>query len=165
MYWLLCLKKILTPICNTLEIRQTQYNLERLESSSSPSVRISLQPLWRNENSKYKFSLILGEKIRFSKPQLSIEFHNYYVQKQSKKKLNRAVSFNIQSWLLLPYSFQLNLLKHVSCISILTMKIVLDRVGIILDREAWRAVVHGVAKSRTWFSDWKTAMKLSKGTK
>ena len=24
----------------------------------------------------------------------------------------------------------------------------------VMDREAWRAVVHGVAKSRTWLSDW-----------
>ena len=23
-----------------------------------------------------------------------------------------------------------------------------------MDREAWRAVVHGVVKSRTWLSDW-----------
>ena len=23
-----------------------------------------------------------------------------------------------------------------------------------MDREAWHAVVHGVAKSRTWLSDW-----------
>ena len=23
-----------------------------------------------------------------------------------------------------------------------------------MDREAWRAVVHGVAKSRTWLNDW-----------
>ena len=23
-----------------------------------------------------------------------------------------------------------------------------------MDREAWRAVIHGVAKSRTWLSDW-----------
>ena len=25
---------------------------------------------------------------------------------------------------------------------------------IVKDREAWRAAVHGVAKSQTWFSDW-----------
>ena len=25
---------------------------------------------------------------------------------------------------------------------------------VVMDREAWRAVVHGVAKSRTWLSDW-----------
>ena len=25
---------------------------------------------------------------------------------------------------------------------------------IVMDREAWRAVIHGVAKSRTWLSDW-----------
>ena len=25
---------------------------------------------------------------------------------------------------------------------------------LVLDREAWRAVIHGVAKSRTWLSDW-----------
>ena len=24
----------------------------------------------------------------------------------------------------------------------------------VMDREAWRAVIHGVAKSRTWLSDW-----------
>ena len=29
---------------------------------------------------------------------------------------------------------------------------------LVMDREAWRAVVHGVAKSRTWLSDW-TALK------
>ena len=25
---------------------------------------------------------------------------------------------------------------------------------LVVDREAWRAVIHGVAKSRTWLSDW-----------
>ena len=24
----------------------------------------------------------------------------------------------------------------------------------VMDREAWRAAVHGVTKSRTWLSDW-----------
>ena len=27
---------------------------------------------------------------------------------------------------------------------------------IVMDREAWRVAVHGVAKSRTWLSDWTT---------
>ena len=32
---------------------------------------------------------------------------------------------------------------------------------LVLDREAWRAVVHGVAKSRTWLSDWLNWTELS----
>ena len=27
-------------------------------------------------------------------------------------------------------------------------------VSLVMDREAWRAVIHGVAKSWTWLSDW-----------
>ena len=30
---------------------------------------------------------------------------------------------------------------------------------LVMDREAWRAVVHGVAKSRTWLSNW-TEVKI-----
>ena len=32
----------------------------------------------------------------------------------------------------------------------------------VMDREAWRAVIHGVAKSRTWLSDW-TELNTVKG--
>jgi len=31
---------------------------------------------------------------------------------------------------------------------------------IVKDREAWRAAVHGVAKSQTWLSNWTTSTKL-----
>ena len=31
---------------------------------------------------------------------------------------------------------------------------------LVMDREAWNAVIHGVAKSRTWLSDW-TGLNLS----
>ena len=30
--------------------------------------------------------------------------------------------------------------------------------GVVIDREAWRAVIHGVAKSRTQLSDWTELM-------
>ena len=30
----------------------------------------------------------------------------------------------------------------------------------VKDREAWRAAVHGVAKSQTWLSDWRTTKKV-----
>ena len=32
---------------------------------------------------------------------------------------------------------------------------------VVKDREAWRAAVHGVAKSRTWLGDWTTARENS----
>ena len=31
----------------------------------------------------------------------------------------------------------------------------------VMDREAWRAVIHGVAKSRTWLSNWTGWLKKS----
>ena len=31
---------------------------------------------------------------------------------------------------------------------------------LVMDREAWRAVIHGVAKSRTWLSDWTELNKI-----
>ena len=33
--------------------------------------------------------------------------------------------------------------------------------GLVMDREAWRAVVHGVTKSQTWLSDWTELMGVS----
>ena len=40
---------------------------------------------------------------------------------------------------------------------------------LVMDREAWRAAVYGIAKSRTWLSDWtelmqKSVLDLSYGT-
>ena len=35
-----------------------------------------------------------------------------------------------------------------------SMDMGLGRLQLVMDREAWRAVVHGVAKSWTWLSDW-----------
>ena len=34
---------------------------------------------------------------------------------------------------------------------------------IVKDREAWRAAVHGVIKSRTWLSNWTTSLALQVG--
>ena len=34
---------------------------------------------------------------------------------------------------------------------------------LVMDREAWRAAIHGVAKSRTWLSDW-TEVKIFLGS-
>ena len=31
---------------------------------------------------------------------------------------------------------------------------------LVLDREAWRATIHGVAKSRTWLSDWSDLIEI-----
>jgi len=35
---------------------------------------------------------------------------------------------------------------------------------LVMDREAWRAAIHGVAKSRTWLSDW-TELNQQKGVR
>ena len=35
-----------------------------------------------------------------------------------------------------------------------SMDMTLSELVLVMDREAWRAAIHGVAKSRTWLSDW-----------
>ena len=35
---------------------------------------------------------------------------------------------------------------------------------LVMDREAWRAAIHGVAKSRTWLSDWTELSSLGSGS-
>ena len=32
---------------------------------------------------------------------------------------------------------------------------------LVMDRESWRAAVHGVTKSRTWLSDWTTIIEVT----
>ena len=34
---------------------------------------------------------------------------------------------------------------------------------LVIDREAWRAAIHGVTKSRTWLSDWTDWIQLFQG--
>ena len=36
---------------------------------------------------------------------------------------------------------------------------------LVMDREAWRAVVHGVAKSQTWLSYWTETMNTQSSPK
>ena len=31
---------------------------------------------------------------------------------------------------------------------------------LVIDREAWRAVTHGVTKSQTWLSNWTESLKI-----
>ena len=33
---------------------------------------------------------------------------------------------------------------------------------LVKDREAWRAAIHGVAKSRTWLSDWTEGRRVGR---
>ena len=37
--------------------------------------------------------------------------------------------------------------------------------GMVKDREAWHAAVHGVTKSQTWLSDWTTSKGYSQADK
>ena len=45
-----------------------------------------------------------------------------------------------------------------------SMDVSLSERELVMDREVWRAAIHGVAKSRTWLSDW-TELKTTKKDK
>ena len=65
---------------------------------------------------------------------------------QERLQLNWLLGLDLNLSLLAPETF-------VTCIWNLSLLLVWE---LVQDREAWCAAVHGVAKSRTWLSDWTT---------
>ena len=91
--------------------------------------------------------LIRLPKVGLHSMQKALQLH--YLHNFCRELCNRGFKFNMSGPL--PLGLSSNPLPAARCIQSGKSVIIL---GMVMDREAWRAVIHGVSNSQTRLSDW-----------
>ena len=84
-------------------------------------------------------------------------FHLSHHCLHNKCLLSRGRDFASLSWgrMFLPLLNPLPFLYHLKVVNTDSMYVSLSELWeMVMDREAWRAAIHGVTKGRAWLSDW-----------
>ena len=146
---------IVMHVCESLTIKKAE--CQRIDGFALWCWRRLLRVPWTGRRSKQSILKEISPGYSFEGLELKLQYSGHLRQRANSLEktlmLGKIESRRRRGWQRIKWSHGFTDSMDVSLSKLQEM---------VKDREAWSAVFHGVAKSRTWLSNWTTALGRDK---